>query len=132
MSRNGNCWDNAVAESFFGTLEQEIVGLGSTWADEHSARDALPSDIHGCYNDIRRHSTLGYHSPVNLELFHRQPVKAAASLRPVPSALEACRRLPRAKGQESNRETPQRSGLLNRGKVSHETRRPGAHPTLEG
>ena len=68
MSRKGNCWDNAVAESFFGTLEQELVNrLERPWATEGEARDALTDYIHRFYNPIRRHSVLGYRSPINFE-----------------------------------------------------------------
>ena len=67
MSRKGNCWDNAVSESFFGTLEQELVGQSEMPADADAARTAVSSYIHGFYNGTRRHSTLGYQSPVDFE-----------------------------------------------------------------
>lgn len=66
MSRKGNCWDNAVAESFFGTLEQELVPQ-KPWKDLAAARQAVSQYIHRYYNPIRRHSTLGYLSPTNFE-----------------------------------------------------------------
>ena len=75
MSRKGNCWDNAVAESFFGTLEQELVGqLGAPWADEHAVRVAVGDYVHGFYNLRRRHSVLGQVSPIDFEAnrSHRQ------------------------------------------------------------
>ncbi len=78
MSRKGNCWDNAVAESFFGTLEQELVlQLEEAWHDEAAARAAVGAYIHGFYNQRRRHSTLGQLSPVQFEAAHRV-VEAAA------------------------------------------------------
>jgi len=67
MSRKGDCWDNAVSESFFGTLEQELVGQSEVWTDAIDARAAVSSYIHGFFNATRRHSTLGYRSPVNFE-----------------------------------------------------------------
>lgn len=77
MSRKGNCWDNAVAESFFGTLEQELAGE-SDWADLIEARSALSQYIHRYYNAIRRHSTIGYLSPVEFENQHRLEKERAA------------------------------------------------------
>ena len=61
MSRKGNCWDNAVAESFFATLKnEEVTGVYDTKADAHAA---IASYIHGFYNPTRLHSALGYLSP---------------------------------------------------------------------
>jgi transposase InsO family protein len=71
MSRKGNCWDNAVAESFFGTLEQELVPE-RPWRDLAETRSAVSAYIHGYYNAERRHSTLGYLSPVEFENNHQQ------------------------------------------------------------
>ena len=70
MSRKGNCWDNAPAESFFGTLEQELVLQEDPWLDECAARTAVGDYIHGFYNQRRRHSTLGQVSPVEFEATH--------------------------------------------------------------
>jgi putative transposase len=67
MSREGNCWDNAVAESFFSSLKQELVY--TTDFDTHEqARTALFEYIEVFYNRQRRHSSLGYVSPVDFEL----------------------------------------------------------------
>ena len=66
MSRKGECLDNAVAESFFGTLKTELVDH----VDYHSkdeARNSLFEYIEGFYNRQRRHSYLGYISPVAYE-----------------------------------------------------------------
>jgi putative transposase len=58
MSRKGNCWDNAVAESFFATLKnEEVTGVYDTKADAHAA---IARYIHGFYNPTRLHSALGY------------------------------------------------------------------------
>lgn len=66
MSRKGNCWDNAVAESFFGTLKQELVA-GRTFTSVREARAEVGTYLHHFYNATRLHSTLGFHSPVELE-----------------------------------------------------------------
>ena len=62
MSRRGNCWDNAVAESFFATLERELI-VRRRWATRAEAREAIFRYIATWYNTRRRHSTLGYRSP---------------------------------------------------------------------
>jgi transposase InsO family protein len=66
MSRKGNCWDNAVAESFFATLKTELVYL-RRFATRAEAREAIFDFIETFYNRQRRHSTLGYLSPVDFE-----------------------------------------------------------------
>jgi transposase InsO family protein len=66
MSRTGNCWDNAVAESFFSTLKRELVHHES-YADREEARRSLFEYIEVFYNRRRRHSTLGYRSPADFE-----------------------------------------------------------------
>ncbi len=67
MSRTGNCYDNAVAESFFATLKRELVG-DEVFADRPQARRAIFEWIEVFYNRQRRHSTLGYVSPAEFEL----------------------------------------------------------------
>jgi len=67
MSRKGNCWDNAVAESFFSSLKMELVH-GADFATHEQARTALFEYIEVFYNRQRRHSSLGYVSPVDFEL----------------------------------------------------------------
>ena len=62
MSRTGNCYDNAVMESFWATLKVEEV-YRQTYATRDQARQALFSYIEQFYNRQRRHSTLGYLSP---------------------------------------------------------------------
>lgn len=63
MSRKGNCWDNAPAESFFNSLKNERVH-GTRYTTREDARADLFDYIEVFYNRSRRHSTLGYHSPV--------------------------------------------------------------------
>jgi len=76
MSRRGNCWDNAVAESFFATLKIELV-REETWTTRAAARAALFEYIEVFYNGQRRHSTLGYLSPRAFE--QRRPQEAVGS-----------------------------------------------------
>jgi putative transposase len=66
MSRRGNCWDNAVAESFFATLELELL-VHSDWSTHDTARQAIFRYIETWYNPRRRHSTLAYMSPATYE-----------------------------------------------------------------
>jgi len=68
MSRVGNCYDNAVAESFFGTLKAECVTR--QFATHALARTTIFEYIEVWYNRQRLHSTLGYLSPVDFELQH--------------------------------------------------------------
>lgn len=71
MSRTGDCWDNAVAESFFATLERELI-MRNDWYTHRDARAAIFQYIETWYNSRRRHSTLGYISPVQYEGLHQQ------------------------------------------------------------
>jgi putative transposase len=66
MSRQGNCWDNAVVESFFSTLKRELVHHES-YASHDEARRSLFEYIEVFSNRKRRHSTLGYRSPAEFE-----------------------------------------------------------------
>lgn len=66
MSRPGNCWDNAVVESFFATLKTELVHH-RRYATRQEATTEIFEYLEGFYNRRRRHSTLGYLSPVEFE-----------------------------------------------------------------
>ena len=66
MSRKGDCWDNAVAESFFHTLKVELIH-GKTCNTRQEAKAAIFEYIEGFYNRQRRHSYLGYLSPEDFE-----------------------------------------------------------------
>lgn len=66
MSRKGDCWDNAVAESFFGTLKQELLFRRQLEA-RRTAQTAIFEFLEAYYNRKRRHSTLGFLSPVDFE-----------------------------------------------------------------
>ncbi len=67
MSRKGDCWDNAVAESFFATLKWELIQR-QRWQSRAEARRAVFEYIETWYNSRRRHSSLGYVSPAAYEL----------------------------------------------------------------
>ena len=66
MSARGNCYDNAVAESFFSTLKNELVHH-CDFASRDAARAAIFDYIEVFYNRQRKHQTLGYLSPVQFE-----------------------------------------------------------------
>jgi transposase InsO family protein len=66
MSRKGNCWDNAVVESFFHTLKVELVHH-RRYLTRGEARQDIFEWIEVFYNRQRRHSTLGYRSPAEFE-----------------------------------------------------------------
>lgn len=66
MSKKGDCWDNAVAESFWSTIKTELIE-GTDFATRADARRAVFEYIEGFYNQQRRHSTLGYVSPAAFE-----------------------------------------------------------------
>lgn len=73
MSRKGNCWDNAVAESFFATLKNELV-YRRTWASRLELRTAVFEYIEVFYNRRRLHSALDYKSPATVEQEYAQAV----------------------------------------------------------
>ena len=62
VGRKGQCWDNAVAESFFATVKTELIHRRA-WPTRKAATSAIFDYIEGWYNTRRRHSTLGYLSP---------------------------------------------------------------------
>jgi putative transposase len=66
MSRSGNCWDNAAMESFFSTLKIERTAR-KTYRTRDQAKADVFDYIERFYNSKRRHSTLGYLSPVEFE-----------------------------------------------------------------
>jgi transposase InsO family protein len=66
MSRKGNCWDNAPMESFFATLKKELVHH-ERYPTRGQARQSLFEYIEVFYNRVRRHSSLGYLSPIQFE-----------------------------------------------------------------
>ena len=76
LSRPGQCWDNAVAESWFGTYKLELIE-GRSWPTIAKLRSATFAWIEGWYNLRRRHSSLGGISPANYEKIH-QPAATQA------------------------------------------------------
>jgi putative transposase len=66
MSRSGNVWDNAAMESFFSSLKTERIGR-KTYRTRNQARAEVFDYIERFYNPTRRHSTLGYLSPIDFE-----------------------------------------------------------------
>ena len=65
MSGRGNCYDNAVVESFFHTLKTDLDHV--VWGTRRDAIIAVGHYINDCYNSRRLHSTLGYRSPIEFE-----------------------------------------------------------------
>ena len=66
MSRKGNCWDNAAMEAFFGRLKVELI-YAENYKTVDEARAGIFEYIELFYNRVRRHSALGYKSPVEFE-----------------------------------------------------------------
>jgi putative transposase len=77
MSRRGDCWDNAVVESFFKTAKTELLNDGR-FQSRDEARTELFDYIEVFYNRKRKHSTLGYQSPVQFESSLPVPVSTKA------------------------------------------------------
>jgi putative transposase len=76
MSRKGDCWDNAVAESFFATLKREAVELDHLESRAQGTA-VIGEYIDRFYNLTRRHSTIAYRSPVEFELMYYAQTEAA-------------------------------------------------------
>jgi len=76
MSRKGNCWDNAVAESFFATLKGELADQAE-WGTRNEARRDIFEFVELYYNAQRRHSTLGQLSPLAFERQYQQERSAS-------------------------------------------------------
>lgn len=82
MSRRGNCWDNAVAESFFASLETELLDEMRD-ASRQDVGQAVFEYIECYYNQQRLHSTLGYRTPVEFE------IETSTNLRSLPEGAKA-------------------------------------------
>jgi putative transposase len=74
MGSVGDAYDNAMAESFFATLERELLSR-RRFKTQAEAKMAVFEWIEGWYNPHRRHSSLGYRSPINYERAHRRSVR---------------------------------------------------------
>ena len=91
MSGKGNCYDNAVVETFFKTIKSELI-WPVAWQTRGQAENAVARYIDGFYNPIRRHSTLGYRSPVQFETCGRPGVNKQLSTKP--TQVHLCDRAP--------------------------------------
>jgi transposase InsO family protein len=76
IGRTGQCWDNALAESFFSSLKGELIDTRA-WPTRAGARRAVVEYI-GWYNGTRLHSSLGYLSPSDYESSHHQEIRRVA------------------------------------------------------
>ena len=75
MSRKGNCWDNAVAESFFATIKKELIHR-FTFTTRREAAAAIFEYIEVFYNRVRKHSQLGYTSPAEFRRNNQAAIAA--------------------------------------------------------
>lgn len=76
MSRKGNCWDNAVAESFFATIKKELIHKFK-FTTRREAAAAIFEYIEVFYNRVRKHSKLGYQSPTEFRRNNQSAASAA-------------------------------------------------------
>ena len=93
MSRRGDCWDNAVAESFFGTLKMELL-YELPLQTRSATRSTVADYIEAFYNVRRRHSSLDYQSPLQFELKNGERGGSA----PVPPVINEKGRGPESPG----------------------------------
>ena len=77
MGSVGDAYDNAMCESFFATLECELLDRRK-FRTKGEARMAIFQFIEGWYNPGRRHSALSYRSPINYERSTREPLQSAS------------------------------------------------------
>ena len=78
VGRKGQCWDNAVAESFFATIKTELLDR-QPWPTKALAHKAIFEYIEGWFNTRRRHSSLGYLSPAAYEATHQTATELAVA-----------------------------------------------------
>jgi putative transposase len=81
MGSRGDCFDNAVAESFFATLKKELVRRRS-WPNRRELQSAVFDYIESFYNRERRHSTLGYLSPREFEMISTHQQRGTETVKP--------------------------------------------------
>ena len=77
MGRRGQCWDNALAESFFAALKNELV-YRTVFPTQKHARRAIAEYIEVFYNRVRIHSGIGYQTPAEAAHGYRQEATKAA------------------------------------------------------
>jgi putative transposase len=92
MGSVGDAYDNAMAESFFATLERELLSR-RRFRSQAEAKMAVFEWIEGWYNPHRRHSALGYRSPVNYERAHQKLRGLRKSSELLPPARETALRV---------------------------------------
>jgi putative transposase len=109
MGSVGDAYDNAMAESFFATLECELLAR-SRFKTQAEARNAVFEFIEGFYNPRRRHSSLAYLSPVEFERRHLRLPPAHSIL---PPCSEPSRSSPRGRAKCATLTAPARDGLPN-------------------
>ena len=66
MSGKGNCYDNAMVETFFKTIKSELI-WPVAWKTRNQAQNAIARYIDGFYNPVRQQSSLDFHSPIAFE-----------------------------------------------------------------
>jgi len=88
MGSVGDAYDNAMAESFFASLERELLNR-RRFRSQAEAKMAVFEWIEGWYNPHRRHSSLGYRSPVNYERAHERSNQQNQSFCHLPAADRA-------------------------------------------
>jgi putative transposase len=76
MGTIGDCFDNSLAESFFGTLQMELLDR-KKWKTRQELALAIFEYLEAFYNPVRRHSSIGYLSPVEFEALHKEVQPAA-------------------------------------------------------
>jgi putative transposase len=86
MGSVGDAYDNAMAESFFATLERELLSR-RRFKSQAEAKMAVFEWIEGWYNPHRRHSALGYRSPVNYERARERAASMIRKARALPPAV---------------------------------------------
>jgi putative transposase len=89
MGSVGDAYDNAMAESFFATLERELLSR-RRFRSQAEAKMAVFEWIEGWYNPHRRHSSLGYRSPVNYERAHQRATRTVKKPELLPAAPSDC------------------------------------------
>ena len=109
MGSVGDAYDNAMAESFFATLECELLAR-SRFKTQAEARNAVFEFIEGFYNPRRRHSSLGYLSPVEFERRHGESAASPGALHPA-AVLGAVKDKPSRARKCASLTDPARAGL---------------------
>ena len=106
MGSVGDCYDNAVCETFHATLKKEKI-YRQSWRTRAEARTAVFAYIEGWYNPRRRHSTLAYLSPIEFEQHHADQVAAGPE-----SAISDNGSVASASPRASDRLTTRRASMI--------------------